>query len=307
MKMPVDGSMIVNIRQIEAFHAVMETGSVTHAGARLGISQPAVSKLLKGFAESCGFKLFLRSNGRLLPTREARLVAAEVELLVSGTERVERVAAAVRNREWGQITLAAMPALAARFLPQALSPFLAAQPNLRLTLQSRASPRIAELVIAQQVDVGLSVLPFDHPDLTTEAILRFDFMCFLPGGHPLAEKESVGVEDLRNESFISLERDDCSLMTIDRAFQMRGVPKRNRIEVPMSETACTFVANGIGVSILPPFIGIDYPADRVVRRPLNPRTSMDIWVLMSRRRPLSLAAQQLVDFIRTALRPFSQA
>ena len=115
------------------------------------------------------------------------------------------------------------------------------------------------------------------------------------------------MEDLRNESFISLERDDCSLMTIDRAFQMRGVQKRNRIEVPMSETACTFVANGIGVSILPPFIGIDYPADRVVRRPLNPRTSMDIWVLMSRRRPLSLAAQQLVDFIRTALRPFSQA
>src|SRR4051794_32383621 len=91
---------VVNIRQIEAFHAVMETGSVTHAGARLGISQPAVSKLLKSFAESCGFKLFLRSNGRLLPTREARLVAAEVELLVSGTERVERVAAAVRNREW---------------------------------------------------------------------------------------------------------------------------------------------------------------------------------------------------------------
>jgi DNA-binding transcriptional LysR family regulator len=291
----------MNIRQIEAFHAFMETGSVTHAGERLGISQPAVSKLLKGFGESCGFKLFMRSNGRLVPTLEARLVAAEVEKLIAGTERIER------NREWGQVTIAALPALASRYLPRALSPFLAEQRDLRLTLQSRASPRIAELVMAQQVDIGLSILPFDHPDVTAEAVVRFDLMCFLPAQHQLAGKATVGVEDLRNESFISLERDDCSLMTIDRAFQMRGVQKRNQIEVPMSETACSFVANGIGVSILPPFVGMDYPSDQLVRRPLLPKTSMDIWLLTSSRRPLSLAAQQLVEFIRATLIQFQQS
>jgi len=301
------GRNVMNIRQIEAFHAFMETGSVTHAGERLGISQPAVSKLLKGFGESCGFKLFMRSNGRLVPTLEARLVAAEVEKLIAGTERIERVAAAVRNREWGQVTIAALPALASRYLPRALSPFLAEQRDLRLTLQSRASPRIAELVIAQQVDIGLSILPFDHPDVTAEAVVRFDLMCFLPARHPLAGKATVGVEDLRNESFISLERDDCSLMTIDRAFQMRGVQKRNQIEVPMSETACSFVANGIGVSILPPFVGMDYPSDQLTRRPLLPKTSMDIWLLTSSRRPLSLAAQQLVEFIRAALVQFQNS
>lgn len=297
---------MMNIRQIEAFHAVMETGSVTHAGERLRISQPAVSKLLKGFAESCGFKLFTRSNGRLVPTLEARLVAAEVERLIAGTERIERVAAAVRNREWGQVTVAALPALATRYLPQALSPFLSEQPDLRLTLQSRASPRIAELVMAQQVDIGLSILPFDHPDVRSEAVVRFDLVCFLPAQHRLAGKACIGVEDLRNEPFVSLERDDCSLMTIDRAFQMRGVQKRNRIEVPGSETACSFVANGVGVSILPPFVGVDLPPERLVRRPLLPRTSMDIWLLTSSRRPLSLAAQQLADFIRAALAPFHQ-
>jgi DNA-binding transcriptional LysR family regulator len=262
---------------------------------------------LKGFGESCGFKLFMRSNGRLVPTLEARLVAAEVEKLIAGTERIERVAAAVRNREWGQVTMAALPALASRYLPRALSPFLAEQRDLRLTLQSRASPRIAELVIAQQVDIGLSILPFDHPDVTAEAVVRFDLMCFLPARHPLAGKATVGVEDLRNESFISLERDDCSLMTIDRAFQMRGVQKRNQIEVPMSETACSFVANGIGVSILPPFVGMDFPSDQLIRRPLLPRTSMDIWLLTSSRRPLSLAAQQLVEFVRVALGQFQQS
>ena len=99
------GENAMNIRQIEAFHAFMETGSVTHAGERLGISQPAVSKLLKGFGESCGFKLFMRSNGRLVPTLEARLVASEVEKLIAGTERIERVVAAVRNVDRGIVKM----------------------------------------------------------------------------------------------------------------------------------------------------------------------------------------------------------
>jgi hypothetical protein len=51
---------------------------------------------------------------------------------------------------------------------------------------------------------------------------------------------------------------------------------------------------------------MDYPSDRLIRRPLLPKTSMDIWLLTSSRRPLSLAAEQLVDFIRAALVPFQQ-
>ncbi|WEX07480.1 LysR substrate-binding domain-containing protein [Chelativorans sp. AA-79] len=294
----------MNIRQIEAFHAFMETGSVTRAGERLSISQPAVSKLLKGFADSCGFKLFVRSGGGLVPTLEAKLLASEVERLIAGTERIAKVAEAVRSREWGHVTVAAMPALASRYLPHVLAPFLAEQPDLRFTLQSLRSPRVAELVMAQQVDIGLSVLPFDHPQVDAEVIMRFDFACFLPASHPLVKKQVIEVDDLRNEAFVSLERDDCSLMTIDRAFQTRGVQKRNRIEVPMSETACSFVANGVGVSILPPFVGIDYPADRLARRPLLPKTSMDLWLLTPKNRPLSLAAERVVDFIRIALAPF---
>jgi DNA-binding transcriptional LysR family regulator len=160
--------------------------------------------------------------------------------------------------------------------------------------------------MAQQVYISLSILPFDHPDATAETVVQFDLMCFLPARHPLAGKVTVGVERLRNESFISLERDDCSLMTIDRAFQMQGVQKRNQIKVPMSATACNFVPKGIGVFILPPFVGMGFPLDQLTRRRLLPKTSMDIWLLTSSRRPLSLPAQQLVKFLREALVKFQQ-
>lgn len=296
----------MNVRQLEAFHTTMETGSVTRAAEQMGVSQPAVSKLLKSFSDSCGFALFKRSGGRMLPTREARIMAAEVEKMFSGTQRVARLAAAVRNREWGDVTLAAPAALATRWLGEALAPLLREEPDLHVTLQSRSSPQIAELVAAQQIDIGLSVLPVDRPDVRAEIVMRFAMVCILPAGHYLTARQSVAIDDLRDEPFISLARGDCSLMTIERAFQMSGVQKRHRIEVPLSETACSFVASGAGVSIVPPFVGLDYGEDKLVRRNLLPKTFMDVWMLTSASRPPSLAAARMVEELRIVSASFDQ-
>ncbi len=295
----------MNIRQLEAFHATIETGSVTRAGEKLRISQPAVSKLLRAFAQTCGFQLFVRSGSRLVPTLEARLLAVEVERMFSGTERIARLANAVRNREWGEVSVAAPAAFATRYLGQVLAPFLGSQPDLHFTLQSRPSPQITELVASKQIDIGISVLPADHPHVRAEIIMRFAMICVLPVGHPLADRQAVEIDDLRDEPFISLARDDCSLMTIDRAFQMKGVQKRNHIQVPLSETACGFVANGAGVSIVPSFVGLDY-GDRLIRKVLLPETAMDVWLLTPRTRPPSLAAEKLIEFIRAGVAPFDQ-
>ena len=296
----------MNIRQLEAFHNTVETGSVTLAAERMRISQPAVSKLLRSFSDACGFQLFVRAGGRLTPTLEGRMLAVEVAKMFSGTARVAKLADAVRNQEWGEITLVAPPALTTRFLAQALSPLLAEQPDIHFTMRSLPSPRIIDLVAAQQVDIGLSVLPFEHPNVDAERLMRFEMVCVLPTGHPLTDKSVVDLEDLGGDPFVSLARDDCSLMTIDRAFQIKGVQKRNRIEVPLSETACCFVANGVGVSIVPSFVGLDFGSDVLVRRSIVPETTIDLWLLTPRNHPRSLAASKLIEFLRRAVAPFDK-
>lgn len=294
----------MNIRQLEAFHNTIETGSVTLAAEKMNISQPAVSKLLRSFADACGFPLFIRSGGRFTPTREARMMAAEVAKMFSGTARVARLADAVRNQQWGEITIAAPPALTTRFLAQTLAPLLREQPDIHFSMRSLSSPRILELVAAQQVDIGLSVLPFDHPNVAAERLMRFEMVCVLAADHPLADRKLIDLEDLAAYPFISLARDDCSLMTIDRAFQIRGVQKQNRIEVPLSETACCFVANGVGVSIVPSYVGLDYGPDVLVRRSIRPQTTIDLWLLTPKNQPQSLAAEKLIEFLRQAVVPF---
>ena len=66
------------VRQLEAFRSVAETGSITKAAKQLGVSQPAVSRLVSYFSGSIGFERFKRRRGILEPTSDSRYLLAEV-------------------------------------------------------------------------------------------------------------------------------------------------------------------------------------------------------------------------------------
>lgn len=213
----------MNIRQIEAFHAVMETGSATRAAERLNISQPAISKLVKAFSDTCGFVLFHRKGGQLVPTREAQVLAGEVTKVFSGANRIKDVARALREHEWGDISIAAPPAFSVGFLPRILAENMQL-PDLRVQILSRTSPQIVEMVASQQVDIGLSVIAPNHPDISSQLLVTFPLVCLLPANHHLASKKQLHINDLRNEPFISLPPATVPSLGQSGRFSSRGAP-----------------------------------------------------------------------------------
>jgi len=287
----------MNVRQIEAFHAVIETGSATRAAERLGVTQPAISKLLKSFTLDCGFVLFERRGGQLVPTREAEILATEVAKVFHGAKRIKEVARAVRDHEWGEITVAAPAAFSVRFLPSILARNMKRM-DLRIQVLSRSSPNIIDMIATQQVDLGLSTIPVDHPQVSSEHLITFPLVCMLPADHPLADREELHINDLRSETFIALPSSDCSFTRADRVFQVLSAPTRGRIEVPYSETAAMLVAEGAGVTIVPPFVGLDLDSSRVVRKPLQPAEQVDLWLLKPKQRHSPLVVNLLADLLR---------
>ncbi|WBU56292.1 LysR family transcriptional regulator [Paracoccus sediminicola] len=121
-----------NIRQIEAFNAVMKGGSISKAAETLFVSQPAVSKMIRAFEDACGFKLFVRASSRIRPTAEARRLFMETEKLQAGVARVENTAKAIRGLERGDLAVVAFPALSFRVLPRAAAQFMRAHKNIYL-------------------------------------------------------------------------------------------------------------------------------------------------------------------------------
>ncbi len=290
------------IRQIEAFNAVMELGSVTRAGEAMYVSQPAVSKLIKAFEARCGFPLFLRRGGRLVPTREARQVFVETQRLFSGADRVFDTVQAVRDRRRGEVSIAAFAALSSHLIPAAVSPFLAERPDVRFSLFTRTSNSVPEMVQTHRADYGLSLLPATHPTLLCQEFVRMTMVCALPAESALAARERVTARDLQGLPLIALGRDDRSRPIIDEVFHREGVAPRTQIEVQIAETACAFVANGGGAAaIIPSAICLGQHDPRVVFRPFAPRIDMTIWLVHSAAETPSRLSTAVVERIRETL------
>ena len=80
--------MEISSRQIEAFRAVMLTGSITSASEALFVTQPAVSRLIRSLEESTGLTLFERRGNHVVPTAEATALLEEVERSFVGLARI---------------------------------------------------------------------------------------------------------------------------------------------------------------------------------------------------------------------------
>lgn len=290
------------IRQIEAFNAVMELGSVTRAGEAMYVSQPAVSKLIKAFEARCGFPLFHRQGGRMVPTREARQVFVETQRLFSGAERVFHMVRAIGDLRRGEVALAAFAAVSSHLIPAAVSPFLADRPDVHFSLFTRTSNSVPDMVLTHRADYGLSLLPASHPTLDCREFFRMEMVCALHAESPLAAREVVTARDLQGLPLISLGSDDRSRPIVDEVFHREGVAPKTRIEVQIAETACAFVANGGGAAaIIPSLIRLGQHDPRLVFRRFEPHIEMTIWLIQSAAATPSRLATTVVELVRATL------
>jgi DNA-binding transcriptional LysR family regulator len=89
----------MNLKRLQAFRAVLETGSVTHAALRLHTTQPAVSRLISDLEKELGLALFVRQRQRLVPTEEGRMFFREAERALAAVDRIVDVARDIRTME----------------------------------------------------------------------------------------------------------------------------------------------------------------------------------------------------------------
>lgn len=288
----------MNLRQLEAFRAVMTSGSISRAAQTLHLSQPAVSKLIAELEHALGFRLFLRARGKALGvTQEAEAFFHEVDRSFVGIETLKRAARDIRNMTTGNLRIAALPALGVSFLPAVIREFQCAHPGVLVQLQTRSSETVRQWIANQQFDIGLATRAREMPGIQMERFLRCAGACVLPPGHVLAEREVIRPRDLQGENFISLAAEDPTRRRVDRMFEDAGVEPRVVVETQYAMTICGLVLEGVGCSILNPVTACDYVARGLIVRPFDPRIEFEYMLFTSIMRPLSQMAQRFVGFM----------
>lgn len=294
--------MKFQLRQLEAFQAVADAGNVTKAAKHLGVSQPAVSRLLSDFAKSVGFELFDRRQGVLVPTSEARYLLVEVKRILDGLDHLEDLRRDLTERTAGHIRIACLPGFATSHLPGVLIRFLAERPGVTVTLEPDRPERILEWIIGEQYDCGITDGFAGHP-ATDSLDLLLKSVCILPLGHPLAERAVITPADLAQEKMIHTRRDSRFFHRLSRAFSAHGTEINSWVEVRQFTAACMMVQEGMGASVVSALDAAQYEGSIVIR-PFEPAIHHRLTILRPATGTRTPIVLDFIDAFTESLTPF---
>lgn len=294
--------MKLNHRQLEAFRALIETGSVTEAAKRILVTQPAASRLISDLEHSVGYALFRREKKRLYPTPEALALFEEVDRSFIGLSTIAEAAQEIGNFRRGSLHLASLPAMALDFLPRMISQFCEDKPDISISLQIHSSQRVLQCVASQQFDMGFAEIDTEHPAVISRVLYEAPMVAILPKGHVLLQRSVISPEDFEGENFVSLGSNYLSRKKVDAVFLASNVTRKLQIETQLSMAVGRMVARGAGVSIIDHITAHSLQDQGLIEtRPFLPEISYQYRVLLPSHKPLSRLGETFLDIARKNL------
>lgn len=284
-------------REIEAFQAVIQTGTTTAAAQLMHTTQPSISRLLSQMQTAAGVKLFGMHKGRLRPTREAMELYSTVQQYFVGRERIERELAVLRQSGAGSLRVGCTPALALSVIPPVIGEYLKHYPGAHLSIQTLGAIELRDGVLNGKFDIVLSTMVLATEELNSTVLHRGRGVCVMHPDHPLASRASLHVQDLHGQLLLTLNADDSIFMQLQQEMQAFGVTPEATIETNYSSTICRLAAQGLGVGVVNPYMATVFAPDLKIVA-LQPECSVEAVLAL----PPQYASSARVDTLTELLR-----
>lgn len=290
--------MTLKLRHMEVFRAVMLTGSTNGAARLLFVSQPAVSRLIAHMEQSLGLRLFLREKGKLTPTAEAHLLFREVGSVYERVVQVDEFARSLASRPKGMLSVCSSPSLALNFIPPVIAALRKAWPDVRLSFRTVLLADMPHELLGRKVELAVSVLPLDHPNLLIEPFAAGRMVCIVPQAHPLATKGVVGLSDIAENPLILYSRHIPFGQLVAGALQRACVEWEAAVDIERAENACALVRAGVGVAIVDEFSVGTHGWPGVVVLGIREEIPLTLSIVRSRFEPSSRLALEFIRLLK---------
>lgn len=255
------------LREIEVFRAVMTAGSTSRAAGLLGISQPAVSQIIRKLEDKAEFRLFERVRGRLVPTQEAVALLADVNECFVGLEMIHHRIRSLRSGVVGRLRVAAYPAYGTSFVPRSIARMQSALDTMKLSLQVMSSRDVYQNVLSGRCDFGLMADETPAAGLEHHSFAQMNGVIVMAAHHPLAQKAVVEPGDLIAERHVALNPEDSSCIRLEKMLAANGQALSPVVETPYASTICELALAGVGIGMVNPIVALDYVDRGLVIRP----------------------------------------
>ena len=259
----------MNLRQLEYFVAIAESGSLTQAAERLLVSQPSLSQQIRALEAELGGSLFER-----LP-RGVRLTAAGHELLgearatLAHAQRARRVVRRALELDVGQLEVAVTSSAALGILPAVLRDWQGRHPEIEVSLLEFPHRRALEEAARDGAgDIAVGSTPEDWSGQVRRLGWE-EMVLVLPDGDPLLEQAAVALTELDDRRWVHFVRATGLAAVVDFCCATAGFSPRVAVRTSQVAAAPLFAAAGLGPALVPEHI-VPAALQRLVR-PATPR------------------------------------
>ncbi len=238
------------IRQLEAFREVMLSGTFTNAARRLGVTQPAISKLIADLEAYFETKLFIRSNTKLKPTSIAYTILDEFEKVHASFDIFIDIATVAARHQKHIVKFGAIPVYAETVAPIFIELLYNRTPDVFVSLEVLPQNELTKALQVEEIDVAFTSLPSEYPSLIEYALSHEPAVVVTPKNHALATRTSLSLCDLKDEPIITLPPSSPLQVSLDSYLSAKDfVP--NCIMYARTQTAIiSLVHLGLGIAIM---------------------------------------------------------
>src|SRR5437762_5194939 len=230
--------MRFDITDLSLFRHVVEAGSITHGGERAHLALAAASTRIRQMEEALGAQLLTRGRGGVTPTQAGRTLLQHARTILAQAERLREDLGAYAGGQAGQVRVLSNTNALTEFLPETLSSFLAAHPNVSVDLEERLSDEIVGLIAEGVADLGIVAGTVDASTLETFPFRKDRFVLVVAREHALAKRTKIAFSQVLDHDFVGLDRASAlQRFLADKAARI-GRPLQLRVQLRSFDAVC---------------------------------------------------------------------
>jgi DNA-binding transcriptional LysR family regulator len=244
----------VNLRQLEAFHAIVACGSFGAAAAQAHLTRSALSHQIKSLEQELGKKLLVRAKPKVYPTAAGHVLLTSIARIFSELKEIKAKFGLTPGVERVTVSVAATNVGLNYIYGDLCERFIAKYPNVELSIISPETTEDAVgRVTRRSVHFAFTTLPVDVPDLHSIHLGDAEQVFIISNSHPLAKKRTVCFGDLQDFKFVRFVPGSGGRHFSDRIFAKSGGYPPIMTETNDTEVVKRIVRMGLAVALVPAF------------------------------------------------------
>jgi len=291
--------MRFDLIDLRLFLHVVEAGSITGGAERMHLALAAASTRIRNMEAELGTPLLHRQRQGVQPTPAGRTLVQHARILLQQTERMRGDLAEYADGLRGHIRLLSNTNALTEFLPEPLSSFLAAHPQVDIDLEERLSDEIVAAVADGTADIGIVASTVAVADLQLLPFRVDRFVLVVARGHALAKARRLPFAAALDYDFVGLDRVSALQRFLSEKAERIGRRLKLRVQLRSFDAVCRLVECDVGIGVVPDTTARRNARSMAIRiiALTDPWALRNLTICVRREADLPIHARQLVQHL----------